>query len=795
MKRSCYVPAFMLATTLALFACGSKGPLPAPDETPPTVSFTIPANGSSNIPVNLSGITITFSEAMDSSTINDQTITLVDSSVSGTVPGSVTITDLAGTTVDLIPAVGLNPTTLYRIVVGVGVKDKYGNAMSAPFTASFYTNAVADTISPVIASTYPALGATGVPENSSPRVTFSEPVIPQTLDFVLTLGTTTIPGAVSYSETNTAVFVFTPTNILAANAMYTARIAGGVNGVRDLAGNPMSADYTWTFTTAQDITPPNVITTTPAAGGSSVGVNAAISVTFSETVDQSSIAFSLRAGAVPVAGSLTYNGTTAIFTPQNILAYSTQYTATVGAGLRDLAGNAMTADYLWAFTTGTASTYTITATAGSHGSISPSGPVTVNYGAAQLFTISPATGYHVADVLADGVSIGAMTSYTFTNVNANHTLSVSFAPNAYTVTPSAGNNGTINPSVPQTVNYDDTTFFLVTPSAGYYAVMGGTCGGALVGNTYTTNAVTGDCTVTASFSKYTYTVTSSADANGTISPSGSQTVNYNDTPSFTVTPGAGYYAVMGGTCGGSLAGSTYTTNAVTGNCTVTANFAINTYTVTPSAGSNGTISPSAPQTVNYNDTTSFTVTPSPGYYAVMGGTCGGALAGNTYTTNAVTGNCTVTADFTPYTYYTLTLTTSGSGAGTVSGAGSYVSGETAVISATADSGSAFTGWSGDCSGMVSPTTVLMDGTKTCIANFTLRTFTIAPSAGDNGTISPSDPQTVVYNGSATFTISPLPGYQVASVLVDDVSVGAVSTYAFSTVTSSHTISASFTAIQ
>ena len=72
-----------------------------------------------------------------------------------------------------------------------------------------------------------------------------------------------------------------------------------------------------------------------------------------------------------------------------------------------------------------------------------------------------------------------------------------------------------------------------------------------------------------------------------------------------------------------------------------------TYTVTPSAGANGSISPSTPQTVNSGATTAFTVTPSGGYTASVGGTCGGSLVGTTYTTNAITGNCTVSATFAP----------------------------------------------------------------------------------------------------------------------------------------------------
>src|SRR5206468_10838783 len=71
-------------------------------------------------------------------------------------------------------------------------------------------------------------------------------------------------------------------------------------------------------------------------------------------------------------------------------------------------------------------TYTITSSAGSNGSINPSGTVTVNYGDSQTFTISPSPEYSVADVLVDGGSVGALTSYTFSNVTANHTISATF---------------------------------------------------------------------------------------------------------------------------------------------------------------------------------------------------------------------------------------------------------------------------------------------------------------------------------------------------------------------------------
>ena len=77
----------------------------------------------------------------------------------------------------------------------------------------------------------------------------------------------------------------------------------------------------------------------------------------------------------------------------------------------------------------------------------------VNHGANQSFTITPAASYHVADVLVDGASVGAVTSYTFNNVTANHTIAASFAINTYTITASAGANGSISPNGAVTVNH------------------------------------------------------------------------------------------------------------------------------------------------------------------------------------------------------------------------------------------------------------------------------------------------------------------------------------------------------
>jgi len=73
-----------------------------------------------------------------------------------------------------------------------------------------------------------------------------------------------------------------------------------------------------------------------------------------------------------------------------------------------------------------AQVYTITATTGANGNINPSSSINVNQGSDQSFTITPSSGYQIADVLVDNISVGSLSSYNFTNVSASHTISASF---------------------------------------------------------------------------------------------------------------------------------------------------------------------------------------------------------------------------------------------------------------------------------------------------------------------------------------------------------------------------------
>src|SRR5439155_863706 len=134
-------------------------------------------------------------------------------------------------------------------------------------------------------------------------------------------------------------------------------------------------------------------------------------------------------------------------------------------------------------------------------------------GASQGFTITPAAHYHVADVLVDGSSVGAVTSYTFPAVAANHTIAASFTIDTYVITASAGTNGSIAPSGPVTVNFGPDQAFTITPAAHYHVadvLVDGSSVGAVT--SYTFSAVAANHTIAASFTIDTYLITASAGA-------------------------------------------------------------------------------------------------------------------------------------------------------------------------------------------------------------------------------------------------------------------------------------------
>jgi photosystem II stability/assembly factor-like uncharacterized protein len=142
-----------------------------------------------------------------------------------------------------------------------------------------------------------------------------------------------------------------------------------------------------------------------------------------------------------------------------------------------------------------------------------------------------------------------------------------------------------------------------------------------------------------------------------------------------------------------------------------------------------------------------------------------------------------------------TLAVASVGSGTVTldpPGGTYRDGTVVTLAAAPGAGYAFSGWSGDLSGAANPASITMNSDKAVTATFTaVSTYTLTPSAGAGGAITPNSPQTVSRGGTKTFTIVPSEGYHITDVAIDGVSQGAISSYTFSNVTSNHSIVARF----
>jgi methyl coenzyme M reductase beta subunit len=446
--------------------------------------------------------------------------------------------------------------------------------------------------------------------------------------------------------------------------------------------------------------------------------------------------------------------------------------------------------------------YTVTPSTGANGTLTPNTPQSVASGGSVAFSAVPNAGYAMGVWSLDGTTVqtGGRT-YTLSNITANHTVAVTFIVFTPKVTPSAGTNGTISPSTVQTVTYNTSLTFTATPATGY-TVAGWSLDGTVVqsgGATYTLSNIIASHTVSVTFNILTYTVTPSVGSNGTLTPNTAKTVTYGSSLAFSAVPNAGYAMGVWSLDGTTVqtGGRSYTLSNITANHTVAVTFIVFTPTLTPTAGANGAISPSAVEQVTYNSSATFTATPNTGYTVNTWSVDGTVVqtGGTTYTLSNIIASHTVSVTFS-FAGYVITPSVGANGTLTPNTVQVVASGGSLSFSAVPNAGYAMGVWSLD------GTTVQTGGRAYTLSNITANhtvavtfiVFTpkVTPSAGANGTISPSAAQTVTYNTSLTFTATPATGYTVAGWSLDGTVVqSGGTTYTLSNIIASHTVSVTF----
>jgi uncharacterized repeat protein (TIGR02543 family) len=394
-------------------------------------------------------------------------------------------------------------------------------------------------------------------------------------------------------------------------------------------------------------------------------------------------------------------------------------------------------------------TFTLAYTADANGSIIGTTPQTVNYHTdGTAVTAQPALGYHFVEWSDDSTA----NPRTDVNVAADIAVQAEFAIDTFTLTYTAGANGSITGTTPQTVGYgSDSTAVTAQPAPGYHFVKWSDDSTA---NPRTDVNVTADITVTAGFAIDTFTLTYTADANGSITGTTPQTVDYGtDGAAVTAQPAPHYHFVK---WSDDSTANPRTDVNVTADITVTAGFAIDTFALTYTADANGSITGTTPQTVDYGSNGSeVTAVPAPGYHFVKWSDDSTA---NPRTDLSVTSNISVTAGFAIDTF-TLTYTADANGSitGTTPQTVDYGTDGTAVT-AQPDPCYHFVKWSDDST--ANPRTdVNVTADITVQAIFATGTFTLVYSAGANGSIIGTTPQTVNSGFDGTeVTAQPAPGY-------------------------------------
>ncbi|MFO7719693.1 MAG: ice-binding family protein [Gillisia sp.] len=512
---------------------------------------------------------------------------------------------------------------------------------------------------------------------------------------------------------------------------------------------------------------PIVLSTVPEDGDINVPLNQVITVTFNEGVDPETVneqTFTIN-GSSSVAGTVTFSGTVASFTPSVNLEPNTTYTGTVTTGVKDDMGNALRENYVWTFTTMPEITLSASPEAG--GMLFGAG--TFSKGSTVTVAAIPSEGYTFTSWTVNGTVVSTSSSYQF-EMDGNIALVANFEEVVLgnfrinlSSSPIAG--GTTNGSGQFTENSTVTVSALPNPT---YVFVNWTEGVTVVSTSSSYSFVISENrTLVANYSKipedqFAVILSASPSVGGSVNGSGS----FNDETNVTVTatPNIGYAFVNWTANGTEVSTNSSYTFELAANTTLVANFEARTYTLNVTA-ENGTVAKN-PNEETYNSGAEVVLTPTPatGYeFSSWSGDASGSANPLTVTMNS---NKNITANFTliPADSFTLNVTAENGTVAKNPNQENYNSGAEVVLTATPATGYEFSSWSGDASGSANPLTVTMNSNKNITANFTLiqSSFTLNVTA-ENGTVA-KNPNQQTYNSGAEVVLTPTPatGYEFSS---------------------------------
>lgn len=323
--------------------------------------------------------------------------------------------------------------------------------------------------------------------------------------------------------------------------------------------------------------------------------------------------------------------------------------------------------------------YTITTSSDKNGTISQSS--IVNSGATVTVLILPNLGYEIDEIKVDQKAVANASSYTFSNITADHSISVSFKLKTFSITTSAGPEGSITETFIKNFGSDLTV--TITPNEGYelsvLTVDGASVAPAL---SYTFSNISANHTISATFKIKVYSISLAVGDNGSITAS--STANHGSDAVVTINANTGYEIDILTVDGVKVTPvATYTFTAVASNHSLSVTFKKKTLKITTIKGVNGTISPTT--FVNYGDNATVTITPNTNFYKIDVLTVDGITipATSTYTFTNVIIDHTVAVTFKENKF---NITTISDANGTISGTAAVNYGSDIVITMTPNPG-------------------------------------------------------------------------------------------------------------
>ena len=444
--------------------------------------------------------------------------------------------------------------------------------------------------------------------------------------------------------------------------------------------------------------------------------------------------------------------------------------------------------------------YRITASSDTNGKILPTGNSLVIFGSRPTYYFTPKVGYELDSLIVNGFKYSNVDSFSFDSVTSNQTIRVTFKIKRYTVRAISFGNGSVTPSNDSVVNYGDTIRYIFTPAYGYeldsFVENGVKQKDTLV---YKLDSIKENKIIQVWFKLRKYTITASSGANGTIIPIGDMIVNFGSRPIYNIIPNFGYELdslfINNVKTANTL---NYVFDSIKSNQSIRVVFRTIKYRISASSDTNGKIQPADDSLVIFGSRPIYYFTPKIGYELDSLIVNGIRLTNvDSFKFDSVKSNQTIRVTF-KIKRYTVRAISYGNGTITPSNDSVVNYGDTIRYIFTPAYGYELDSFVVNGVKQTETLVYKLDSVKenkVIQVWFKPLRYTITASSGTNGTIIPVGDTIVNFGTRPIYNITPIFGYELDSLFINNELVPSTLTYIFDSIKSNQTIRVVFRTIK